>query len=101
MTQPIPHGVYAGYVWLEQTRYAAAIFVGPAITFHETDVQLEAHVLDAPAQLSQTKETTASVECLQWLRANQKFITPAALQQQIALDIKQVRLCLQALSKKS
>lgn len=93
--------MYAGYVWLDQTRYAAAIFVGPAITFHETDVQLEAHVLDAPAQLSQAIKTTATVECIEWLRANQKFVTPEALQQQMALDIKHVRLCLQALSKKS
>lgn len=91
--------MYAGYVWLKHKRYEAAVFIGPAITFGETDVQLEAHLLIEPPLISQGE--IATVECVTWLRPNQKFVTPTALQQQIAQDIKQIQACLQALPKKS
>jgi len=98
--QDIPHGVYAGYVvWNENGkphRQAAAIFVGPAITFAETDVQVEAYLLDWSGDLANTEIT---IELLQWMRGNEKFPSAKALQDQITLDIKAIQTCLQELSK--
>lgn len=92
----IPHGVYAGYVAWPHHRQPAAIFVGPAITFDETDGQIEAYLLDWSGDLSNTAIT---IELQQWVRENQKFTSASALQQQINLDIKAIRQCLLELSK--
>lgn len=98
----MPHGVYAGYVWLKQRRYPAAIFVGAAITFNEAEVQIEAHILEPILPSVQPSlHRRVTIECLTFLRANKKFVTPQALQRQIAADIMNVQICLQALSKKS
>lgn len=100
LDQAIEHGVYAGYVtWSDgdhNHRQAAAIFVGPAITFAETDIQVEAYLLDWSGDLSNTLIT---IELWQWIRGNQQFSSATALQNQINLDIKTITQCLQELSK--
>jgi riboflavin kinase/FMN adenylyltransferase len=98
LTSPIEYGVYAGYVRYQSTPLPAAIFVGPAVSFGETEPQIEAHILDWEGRFP---VTTVFIEGHQRIRENQKFSTAEALRQQIANDITQVRLCLQELSKKS
>lgn len=98
LRRPIPHGVYAGWVWVNNRRYAAAIFIGNAATFGESDVRVEAHLLDFFGTVTATAVT---IESQKFLRPNQKFCSVSVLQQQMAKDIMNVRLCLQASSKKS
>lgn len=91
----IQDGVYAGYVVKDQQRHPAAIFVGAAITFHETSRQVEAHVLDRSISLS----GKITIELVQWLRGNQKFSSAEVLQKQMQQDIMTIKQCLPELSK--
>lgn len=101
VTRSVPHGVYAGYVYWQRKKYPAAIFIGAAITFGETQVQAEAHILaDVAAVLKRAVRRPITIECVQWLRANKKFRSVSALQDQMAVDIINIHLCLQGLSKK-
>lgn len=95
----VPDGIYAGFV-LKSTvqavqRFPAAIFVGAAITFGETERQAEAHVLDAAVDM--TGEIT--LELTHFIRGNYQFPDAAALQTQMAKDIVEIKQCLQELSK--
>lgn len=91
----VPDGVYAGVVSSSQQHFPAAVFVGAAITFGETERQVEAHLLNADVDIN----GVITVELTHWIRANQKFNDAAALQQQMAADLITVQQCLQASSK--
>lgn len=98
LTKDIKHGVYAGYVRYLSAPLPAAIFVGEAVSFNETEPQVEAHVLDwsgiFPAQ-------EVLIEGYRFIRENRKFTSTSELQKQILEDISQVRSCLPELSKTS
>lgn len=91
----VPDGVYAGVVSSGQQQFPAAIFVGAAITFEETERQVEAHLLNAAVDIS----GVITVELTHWIRDNQKFKDATALQQQMAADLITIQQCLQASSK--
>ena len=96
LTSDIKHGVYAGYVRYNCTPLPAAIFVGPALSFNETEPQVEAHLLDWSGDfLAQP----VVIEAVSFIRDNKKFESAEALQQQIADDISRIRVCLQESSK--
>lgn len=88
----MPEGVYAAHVWIEGKRYKSAVFCGVAEMFHETEPKLEAHVLDFFGDLTNQEIT---VELLQKIRETRAFATPEELIDQIELDIKTIRACLQ------
>lgn len=91
----VPDGVYAGWLTHQQHCWPAAIFVGAAITFGETDRQVEAHLLDVEVTLSGTVTLCIS----EFIRPNQQFPDAASLQRQMILDIEAIRQCLQVSSK--
>lgn len=96
----VPDGIYAGFVLhadLHQQlqRWPAAIFVGAAITFGETERQAEAHILDAAVDMT----GTITLELTHFIRPNQQFPDAAALQAQMAWDIAAIKQCLQESSK--
>ena len=93
----IADGVYAGFVKHQGLTFPAAIFVGAAITFGETERQVEAHILDADIDL----QGGVVIICQQFIRPNQKFADAAALQTQMQQDIIAIKQCLQASSKNS
>lgn len=93
----IPDGIYAGWLQHDEQRWPAAIFVGAAITFGETERQAEAHVLNTIIEL----DGDVTFELIQYIRANQQFPDAASLQQQMRLDIETIQQCLQASSKSS
>lgn len=91
----VPDGVYAGFVRTQQHRWPAALFVGAAITFGETERQAEAHLLDAEVDLT----GVVTFELTHFIRPNQRYADASALQAQMRLDLIQIRQCLQASSK--
>lgn len=91
----VPDGIYAGVVSSGLQRFPAAVFVGAAITFGETERQLEAHLLNADVDIT----GIITVELTHWIRDNQQFKDATALQQQMAADLITIQQCLQASSK--
>ncbi len=96
----VPDGIYAGFVLHADPqgriqRFPAAIFVGAAITFGETDRQAEAHILDATVDMT----GSITLELTHFIRPNQQFADAAALQEQMVWDIQTIKQCLQELSK--
>lgn len=96
LTKNIRHGVYAGYIRYHCTPLPAAIFVGEAISFNETEAQVEAYVLDWSGSFP-VQEVV--IEGHSFIRENRKFASTTELQKQIAEDILQVRTCLAELFK--
>lgn len=96
LTQNIKHGVYAGYVRYHCTPLPAAIFVGRAVSFNETEAQVEAYVLDWSDSFP---DQEVVIEGHNFIRENRKFSSTTELQMQIAKDIIQVRSCLPELYK--
>lgn len=86
-------GVYAGYCLYQNQRFPSAIFVGAAITFDETDRQVEVYVLDQAIDMT----GPIIVELTQLIRPNRHFAESAELKQQIEEDIVLIRQCLQEL----
>jgi riboflavin kinase/FMN adenylyltransferase len=81
-------GVYAGLAWVGDSRFGAAINVGPNPTFGEQALKVEVHLIDARETLyGQVLE----VDFLQRLRGVTAFSDVAALQAQIARDIASAR----------
>lgn len=86
----IPDGIYAGYCLNKQQRWPAAIFVGAAVTFAETERQVEVHILDQSIHIT----GTISVELITFIRSNQRFEQVDDLKKQMTQDLKQIRQCL-------
>lgn len=81
-------GVYAGRATVGDSTYAAAVSIGRTPTFGGDRQLIEAHLLDFDGDLY---GCDLRLEFLAWLREQKKFDTPAALQAQIAEDIRQTR----------
>jgi riboflavin kinase/FMN adenylyltransferase len=88
--QRIPlHGIFACEVELDGHTYAAAVNIGyrPSVT-DDGEALLEAHLLDFAGDLYGRR---LEVVFRRKLREEEKYDSLAALQQQIALDVAQVR----------
>ena len=82
------HGVYAGRAYLEDDRWPAAINIGPAPTFGEHAMKVEAHLIGFHGSLyGQPME----VDFLSRLRNIEKFESVEALKRQLARDVSAVR----------
>ena len=95
----IPDGIYAGFVVKGTSgatqRFPAAIFIGAAVTFGETERQAEAHILDAAIDMM----GEITLELTHFIRPNQQFPDASSLQHQMQQDIVEIKQCLQELSK--
>ena len=68
---------------------AAAISIGRNPTFDETELSVEAFLLDFKGDIY---EQAIRLEFFEWLRPQQKFSSPEALAEQIGLDVAQTRV---------
>src|SRR2546427_87121 len=84
----LPPGVYACQVDVEETRYQAVINVGVRPTFGETELAVEAHLLDFSGDLYGRR---IRLTFLRRLRDERKFPNVEALRNQIALDVLAAR----------
>jgi len=82
------HGIYAGWLYVEQKRYPAAVHYGPVPTFHELAPTLEAYVLDAT--LPQVP-CEVELELVTHIRDVKTFLGSEELAVQIASDVEEVR----------
>ncbi len=95
---PAP-GVYGGYAIIEQTRYPAAIHIGPNPTFNnQTQHKVEVHVLDYTGDLY---HQTLLVDFVTRVRDIARFESPQALVAQLQLDIESVRSFLAKIENKT
>lgn len=81
-------GIYAGWLDIAQGRFPAAISVGRKPTFDETDLAVEAFVLDFEGDLY---EQQVRLEFADWVRPQQRFNTVAELIDQIQIDVRDIR----------
>ncbi len=81
-------GVYAGFTRMESQSYPTAISIGTNPTFGGEHRVIEAHLLDYQGDLY---ERELRVGFHGWLRDQQPFPSPSALQAQIQRDIEQTR----------
>jgi riboflavin kinase/FMN adenylyltransferase len=78
-----PGGVYAVRVESPRGRFGGMMNLGPRPTFHETAIQLEAHLFDADVDLYGVR---VRVELIERLRETRRFDSPKALSEQLARD---------------
>lgn len=85
-----PGGVYAACTEVNAARYQVALNIGtrPTISGAKPQLRVEAHLLDFTGDLYGSE---LEVQIGSKLRAEHKFSSPAALQEQIALDVASVR----------
>jgi riboflavin kinase/FMN adenylyltransferase len=84
-------GVYAGQCWARERCFAAAIHIGPNLTFAEHHGKVEVHLLDFSGDLY---GQWLHVDLLARIRGVQRFASLDALRQQLAEDVERVRrLC--------
>lgn len=83
-----PDGVYAGTVELAEGLRAAAVHIGPNVTFGEQAKKVEAHLLDFKGDLYGQELEVALVERV---RGTQKFDGVEALKAQMDVDVARVR----------
>jgi len=79
------HGVYAGNAYVNGSRHAAAINIGPNPTFGEVHSKVEAHILDFRATLY---GEPLEIDFLDRLRDIRTFASVDELRMQLALDIQ-------------
>lgn len=84
-------GVYAALTYHKNTLIPAVVNIGNKPTFRSNKITIEAHLLDYDQNLY---GEYLEISLLKHLRPEQKFDQISQLQQQIACDIKAVRLLL-------
>src|SRR3989441_7131136 len=84
----LPVGVYVCQVAIGTTRYQAVVNVGVRPTFGETELAIEAHLLDFSGDLYSRR---IRLTFLRRLRDERKFPNLEALRNQIALDVLAAR----------
>ncbi len=81
-------GVYAGRAWVGETSWPAAINLGKSPTFGDNNIRVEIHVIGVNEPLyGQPLE----VDFLARLRDIRPFESPAALAEQLARDVDEVK----------
>ncbi len=87
--QVIPaRGVYAGFVYAGEERYAACTNVGVAPTFERGESRVEAHLLDFDGDLY---GRVVDVSFVRRIRPEKKFSGVEELKEQIARDVDEAR----------
>jgi riboflavin kinase/FMN adenylyltransferase len=84
-------GIYATRAWVAGLSYPAATSLGVRPTFYEADPPaptIEAHLLDFKRDLYGQQ---VSLEFVEYLRPEEKFLSIQALMDQIYKDISQTR----------
>ena len=84
----LPVGVYVCRLLVGARQHQAVVNVGYRPTFGETDLSVEAHVLDFAGDLYDQRVT---LTFLRRLREERKFPSVDALKEQIALDVAAAR----------
>lgn len=91
-----PHGVYAGYAIVNNSRYKAAISLGtrPAVS-DSTIPLLEAYLINYPSPEANTSNIPLygqwmEIELVQFIRPQQKFTTLESLKEKIADDVAMI-----------
>jgi len=85
----LPAGVYVCRLLAGGRQHQAVVNVGYRPTFGETDLSVEAHVLDFAGDLY---DQTVTLTFLRRLREERKFPSVDALKEQIALDVAAARV---------
>jgi riboflavin kinase/FMN adenylyltransferase len=81
-------GVYAGRAWRGAAAWPAAINLGPSPTFGDTNIRVEAHLIDQHEPLyGQPLE----VDFVARLRDIRPFDSPQALVEQLRLDVEETK----------
>jgi riboflavin kinase / FMN adenylyltransferase len=91
----IEDGLYVGFASFDDQKLPALIFIGPAITFDETDRKAEIYFLDFQGDLY-GKEI--KVEVLQRQRGNIKFDSSEKLVEQMKKDEEEAKKFFQNLN---
>lgn len=81
-------GVYAGRCAVDGQTHAAAVHIGPNLTFGENRAKVEIHLLDYNGDLY---DRILAVDCLARVRDVRKFESAAELRSQIQADMAKVR----------
>ncbi len=84
----LPHGIYAGWVYMNAHKLPAAIHVGPRPVFDESDVSIEAHILETVVHLV---PKTIELELEKKIRDVQKFATVDDMLSQIEKDVVEIK----------
>lgn len=85
--RPAP-GVYAGIALVGDSRFPAAIHLGPNPTFADADSKIEAHLLDFHGDLYGSE---LRLEFIERVRGIQQFANVAAFQTQLQHDLQHIR----------
>lgn len=86
-------GVYAVYCYIDGERYQGALSIGTKPTFGPSDkLFVEAFLLDFDRDIY---DRVVKIECVKYLRPQEAFSSPEALQSKIELDVQQCRQILQ------
>lgn len=82
------HGVYAAVATVDGESYAAAVHIGPNVTFGEETATVEAHLLDFDGDLYGRRLSLAFRDRV---RGTRRFDDPATLRDQLTRDVAEVR----------
>jgi riboflavin kinase/FMN adenylyltransferase len=85
---PLPAGVYACHALVERARHRAVLNLGVRPTFGESELLVEAHLLDFSGDLYGSR---LKLTFLRRLREERRFPDVEALRRQIALDVAAAR----------
>lgn len=83
----ILHGIYAGWVTIDNQKFLAAMHYGPK-PFYKEEVSFEVHAIDAA--LGEIPENV-DIALVKKIRDIQNFSSEAALKQQMQKDIAEAR----------
>ena len=84
---PYKHGIYAGWIYNDTKKYPAAIHFGPRPVFDESDVSLEAHILET---IPESINDSIMIELLHFIRDIKTFSDPAKMVAEIARDVRKI-----------
>lgn len=81
-------GIFAALVTHNTNKYQSVLFIGPSVTFNETDKKAEVYILDFDKDIY---GEYLSVHVLKKLRENEKFTTVEALIEKMKKDEENAR----------
>ncbi len=88
-----PDGIYAAYAWWQDTRFEAMLYIGRKPTLDKQKERvIEVHLIDFNEQIYGEDLT---VELIRYIREDTQFEDRDALQNQIRMDRKKIRLALE------
>ncbi len=86
-------GIYAGRAWIDSVAYSTAMSVGGNPTFDESELKVEAFLLDYEGDLY---DCPIEIDFLARLRDIERYVSVERLVAQIALDVEETRRIVQA-----